>query len=139
MISIKRMHMLQQMQIRRLSPLIFRGAEWVNTMFRSKFFFVVSATLTYQVRNEFSSVAPTVYPCVPGHEIVGRVTNVGSAVDKFKPGDIAAVGCMADSDGTCSECRAGLEPMTRKNISVDELIVASEKRGDYFLPGMTHE
>src|SRR6202042_2885367 len=52
---------------------------------------------------------PTVYPCVPGHEIVGRVTKVGSAVTKFKPGDLAAVGCLVDSDGTCSECKAGLE------------------------------
>ena len=52
---------------------------------------------------------PTVYPIVPGHEIVGRVTKVGSAVTKFKPGDLAAVGCLVDSDGTCPECRAGLE------------------------------
>jgi D-arabinose 1-dehydrogenase-like Zn-dependent alcohol dehydrogenase len=52
---------------------------------------------------------PTVYPCVPGHEIVGRVTKVGSAVKKFKPGDLAAVGCMVDSDGTCPNCRDGLE------------------------------
>ena len=52
---------------------------------------------------------PTVYPCVPGHEIVGRVTRVGSAVAKFKAGDLAAVGCMVDSDRTCSECQAGLE------------------------------
>jgi len=52
---------------------------------------------------------PTVYPIVPGHEIVGRVTKVGSAVTKFKSGDLAAVGCLVDSDGTCPECRAGLE------------------------------
>jgi len=52
---------------------------------------------------------PTAYPCVPGHEIVGRVTKVGSAVKKFKPGDLAAVGCMVDSDRTCPECSAGLE------------------------------
>src|ERR1700677_1568055 len=58
------------------------------------------------VRNEWSEFMPTVYPIVPGHEIVGRVT-VGSAVTKFKPGDLAAVGCMVDSDGTCPECRAG--------------------------------
>jgi uncharacterized zinc-type alcohol dehydrogenase-like protein len=51
----------------------------------------------------------TLYLIVPGHEIVGRVTNVGSAVTKFKPGDLAAVGCMVDSDGTCPECQAGLE------------------------------
>jgi len=63
----------------------------------------------HQVRNEWSGVMPTVYPCVPGHEIVGRVTKVGTAVSKFKPGDLAAVGCMVDSDGTCPECRAGLE------------------------------
>ena len=63
----------------------------------------------HQVRNEWSNVMPTVYPCVPGHEIVGRVTRVGSAVAAFKPGDLAAVGCMVDSDRTCPECRAGLE------------------------------
>jgi uncharacterized zinc-type alcohol dehydrogenase-like protein len=63
----------------------------------------------HQVRNEWSGVMPTVYPCVPGHEIVGRVTRVGSAVKGFKAGDLAAVGCMVDSDGTCKECKAGLE------------------------------
>ncbi|HTW30309.1 MAG TPA: NAD(P)-dependent alcohol dehydrogenase [Candidatus Sulfotelmatobacter sp.] len=63
----------------------------------------------HQVRNEWKDAMPTVYPCIPGHEIVGRVTKVGSAVSKFKPGDIAAVGCMVDSDGTCPECRAGFE------------------------------
>jgi alcohol dehydrogenase (NADP+) len=62
----------------------------------------------HQVRNEWSGI-PTVYPCVPGHEIVGRVTKVGSAVTKFKPGDLAAVGCLVDSDGNCHECQAGLE------------------------------
>ena len=63
----------------------------------------------HSVRNEWSEFMPTVYPIVPGHEIVGRVTKVGSAVTKFKPGGLAAVGCMVDSDGTCPECRAGLE------------------------------
>jgi alcohol dehydrogenase (NADP+) len=63
----------------------------------------------HQVRNEWEGVMPTVYPCVPGHEILGRVTKVGSAVKRFKVGDIAAVGCMVDSDGTCNECKAGLE------------------------------
>lgn len=52
---------------------------------------------------------PTVYPCIPGHEIVGRVTKVGSAVTKFKSGDLAAVGCMVDSDGNCPDCQDGLE------------------------------
>ena len=63
----------------------------------------------HQVRDEWREFLPTVYPCVPGHEIVGRVTKVGSAVKKFKTGDLAAVGCMVDSDGTCAECQAGLE------------------------------
>jgi uncharacterized zinc-type alcohol dehydrogenase-like protein len=63
----------------------------------------------HQIRNEWKDAMPTVYPCVPGHEIVGRVTKVGSAVSRFQPGDLAAVGCMVDSDGTCSECQAGLE------------------------------
>jgi alcohol dehydrogenase (NADP+) len=63
----------------------------------------------HQARNEWSGAMPTVYPCVPGHEIVGRVTKVSSAVAKFKPGDIAAVGCMVDSDGTCAECKQGFE------------------------------
>src|SRR5579863_757552 len=63
----------------------------------------------HQARNEWSDALPTVYPCVPGHEIVGRVTRVGSAVTGFKPGDLAAVGCMVDSDRTCPECQAGLE------------------------------
>jgi uncharacterized zinc-type alcohol dehydrogenase-like protein len=59
----------------------------------------------HQARNEWSGM-PTVYPCVPGHEIVGRVTKVGSAVTSFKPGDLAGVGCLVDSDGTCPECQA---------------------------------
>ena len=63
----------------------------------------------HQARNEWSGVMPTVYPCVPGHEIVGRVTKVGSGVTRFKAGDLAAVGCMVDSDRTCPECQAGLE------------------------------
>jgi len=63
----------------------------------------------HQVRNEWKEAMPTVYPCVPGHEIVGRVTHIGSSVSRFKPGDLAAVGCLVDSDRTCPECLAGLE------------------------------
>src|SRR6202790_2502517 len=63
----------------------------------------------HQVRNEWQSVMPTTYPCVPGHEIVGRVVKAGSAVKKFKEGDIAAVGCMVDSCRVCASCREGLE------------------------------
>jgi len=63
----------------------------------------------HSVRNEWSEFMPTVYPIVPGHEIVGRVTKVGSAVTKYKPGDVVAVGCMVDSDLTCPQCKAGFE------------------------------
>jgi uncharacterized zinc-type alcohol dehydrogenase-like protein len=63
----------------------------------------------HQVRDEWKSVMPTVYPCVPGHEIVGRVLEVGSAVRRFKKGDLAAVGCMVDSCRTCPSCTEGLE------------------------------
>src|SRR3974390_2390586 len=63
----------------------------------------------HTVRGEWSEFMPTVYPAIPGHEIVGRVTKAGSAVTKFKVGDLAAVGCMVDSDRTCPECQAGLE------------------------------
>lgn len=51
----------------------------------------------------------TMYPIVPGHEIVGRVRQVGEAVEKFQVGDRVGVGCMVDSCGQCEECRNGLE------------------------------
>src|SRR5256884_9915031 len=63
----------------------------------------------HSVRNEWSEFMATNYPIVPGHEIVGRVTKVGSAVTKYKPGDVVAVGCMVDSDRTCPQCKAGFE------------------------------
>jgi len=63
----------------------------------------------HTVRNEWSSIMPTTYPCVPGHEIVGRVTKVGPAVTNFKPGDLVGVGCMVDSDQSCTHCHADLE------------------------------
>ena len=62
----------------------------------------------HMVRNEWEGF-PTVYPVVPGHEIVGRVTEVGTAVRKFNVGDLAAVGCMVDSCRTCPNCSEGLE------------------------------
>ena len=63
----------------------------------------------HQARDEWKSVMPTVYPCVPGHEIVGRVIKVGRDAKKFKEGDMVAVGCMVDSCGTCPSCAAGTE------------------------------
>ncbi len=63
----------------------------------------------HQVRSEWQNTMPTVYPCVPGHEIVGRVARAGSAVRGFREGDLAAVGCLVDSCRTCSACRDGEE------------------------------
>ncbi|MFV0600906.1 MAG: NAD(P)-dependent alcohol dehydrogenase [Brachymonas sp.] len=60
----------------------------------------------HQVKNDFGG---SHYPMVPGHEIIGRVTAVGPAVKKFKLGDLAAVGCIVDSCGTCPACRRDLE------------------------------
>jgi uncharacterized zinc-type alcohol dehydrogenase-like protein len=58
----------------------------------------------HQVKNEWSN---TVYPCLPGHEIVGRITRAGSAVTKHRVGDLVGVGCMIDSCGSCGPCKAG--------------------------------
>lgn len=63
----------------------------------------------HQVRNDWVANMETVYPIVPGHEIVGRVNKVGPSVKKYKPGDIVAVGCMVDSDRTCPQCKADHE------------------------------
>jgi len=63
----------------------------------------------HTARDEWHSVMPTTYPCVPGHEIVGRVTGVGIEVTGFKPGDLVGVGCMVDSDHTCPNCQADVE------------------------------
>ena len=60
----------------------------------------------HMARNEWDG---TNYPCVPGHEIVGRVTKVGRDVKKFQEGDLGAIGCLVDSCRTCSDCQEGFE------------------------------
>jgi alcohol dehydrogenase (NADP+) len=60
----------------------------------------------HTARNEWGN---TVYPCTPGHEIVGEITRVGADVTKFKVGELAGVGCLVDSCRTCSNCKEGLE------------------------------
>jgi alcohol dehydrogenase (NADP+) len=84
------------------------------------------------VRNEFENFMPTTYPCVPGHEIVGRVAKVGNAVTKFKAGELAAVGCMVDSDRTCEACRAGEEQFCASQP------VFTYNGPDKFLGGVTY-
>ncbi|MGC2321750.1 MAG: NAD(P)-dependent alcohol dehydrogenase [Terriglobales bacterium] len=86
----------------------------------------------HTVRNQWEGFMPTVYPCTPGHEIIGRVVKAGSAVKKFKEGDIAAVGCMVDSDRTCANCREGLEQYCESGMT---LTYNSE---DKFLGGVTY-
>ena len=66
----------------------------------------VCHTDVHIARNEWHG---TTYPCVPGHEIIGHVVKVGALVKKFKPGDIAGVGCMVDSCRICENCKEGLE------------------------------
>lgn len=68
----------------------------------------------HQARNEWHN---TVYPCLPGHEIIGRVTKTGAEVTRFKPGDLAGVGCMVDSCRVCASCREGLEQYCEKGFN----------------------
>jgi uncharacterized zinc-type alcohol dehydrogenase-like protein len=63
----------------------------------------------HYARDEWHEVMAATYPCVPGHEIVGQVTEVGSLVTGFKTGDLVGVGCLVDSDRTCPNCNEGLE------------------------------
>lgn len=63
----------------------------------------------HYVRDEWHDAMPAVYPAVPGHEIVGRVTKVGAGVTKYKAGDIVGVGCLVDTDHSCPHCKKGLE------------------------------
>src|ERR1700761_9018601 len=68
----------------------------------------------HQIRNEWGN---SIFPMVPGHEIVGRVTAVGNHVSKFKVGELAGVGCFIDSCRECPECRAGIEQYCEKGIN----------------------
>jgi uncharacterized zinc-type alcohol dehydrogenase-like protein len=63
----------------------------------------------HQARAEWEPAVPSLYPMVPGHEIVGRVVKVGSDVSKFKEGDYAGIGCFVDSCRQCGPCHAGIE------------------------------
>jgi len=74
----------------------------------------------------------TVYPCVPGHEIVGRVTKVGAQVRKFKEGAVAAVGCMVDSCRTCASCQEHLEQFCENGM------VMTYNSKDKHLGGVTY-
>jgi uncharacterized zinc-type alcohol dehydrogenase-like protein len=83
----------------------------------------------HQIKNDFGA---TMYPIVPGHEIVGRVTKVGEHVTKFKVGDLAAVGCIVDSCGKCEYCAEDLEQFC------DEGCTYSFNSSDKYLGGATY-
>ncbi|HUB77319.1 MAG TPA: NAD(P)-dependent alcohol dehydrogenase [Bryobacteraceae bacterium] len=83
----------------------------------------------HMARNEWQI---STYPLVPGHEIVGRVTKAGSAVKKFKVGDLAAVGCLVDSCRTCESCRHGLEQYCLNGHTL------TYSNPDKYLGGMTY-
>jgi uncharacterized zinc-type alcohol dehydrogenase-like protein len=69
----------------------------------------------HTVRSEWQG---TVYPCLPGHEIIGRVAKVGPAVKKYKVGDMVGVGCMVDSCRQCANCKEGLEQYCEKGATL---------------------
>jgi alcohol dehydrogenase (NADP+) len=83
----------------------------------------------HQIKNDFKH---TMFPIVPGHEIVGRITNVGKDVTKFKEGDLAAVGCIADSCGKCEYCETDLQQFC------DEGVTFSFNSPDKHLGGATY-
>ncbi len=83
----------------------------------------------HTVRNEWHN---TIYPCVPGHEIIGRVVKVGAHVKKFKEGDIAAVGCLVDSCRTCESCKRNLEQFCENGMTM------TYNSPDKHLGGMTY-
>ena len=97
-------------EIAPLAPTVIARRDPVETDVQIEILFCgICHSDLHMARNEWSTILPTVYPCVPGHEIVGRVTKVGSAVTQFKAGDLAGVGCLVDSDRTCPACQSGLE------------------------------
>jgi len=90
-----------------LKPFSFERRELAATDVQIEILFCgVCHSDLHIVRNEWGG---TIYPCVPGHEIVGRIVKVGREGRKFKEGDLAPVGCLVDSDRVCENCRAGLE------------------------------
>ncbi|MGH9948681.1 MAG: NAD(P)-dependent alcohol dehydrogenase, partial [Pyrinomonadaceae bacterium] len=71
----------------------------------------------HQAKNEWKDSMPTNYPLVPGHEIVGRVSQIGDEVTKFKVGDVAGIGCFIDSCRECANCKNGQEQFCVKQAA----------------------
>ncbi len=88
----------------------------------------------HYVRNEWSSVMPAAYPAVPGHEIVGRVTKIGSDVKKVKVGDLVGVGCMVGANLSCPICKTGNEQYSPTQIGTyggTEPVIGGPTHGGY--------
>ena len=93
----------------------------------------------HQVRNEWHN---TVYPIVPGHEIVGKVTKVGPSVKKFAVGDTVGVGCLVDSCRTCGACTEGLEQYCAQGVATYNALEKDGKTvtfGGYSTAVVVHE
>ena len=98
-----------------LSPFAFdRRAPGPKDVHIENLFCGVCHSDLHQARDEWGN---STFPMVPGHEIIGRVRQVGSEVTRFKAGDLAGVGCMVDSCRHCAECREGLEQLCQNTIT----------------------
>ena len=95
-----------------LAPFTFERRELRDSDIKIEILFCgVCHSDLHSARNEWKS---TMYPIVPGHEILGKVVEVGKAVKHYKSGDVVAVGCMVDSCGTCGSCQDNLEQYCEK-------------------------
>lgn len=88
----------------------------------------------HQIKNDFGG---TMWPIVPGHEIVGRVTNIGSEVTKFKVGELAAVGCIVDSCGECQHCEHSLEMFCENGVTFSFNSPDTYMEGEYTYGGFS--
>ncbi|MAX80923.1 MAG: zinc-binding dehydrogenase [Crocinitomicaceae bacterium] len=88
----------------------------------------------HQIKNDFGG---TMWPIVPGHEIVGRVTQVGAEVTKFKVGDLAAVGCIVDSCGECQHCEHSLEMFCENGVTFSFNSPDTYMEGDHTYGGFS--
>jgi len=101
-----------------LAPLIVERREpGANDVLIEILFCGICHSDIHQVRDEWSGATPAFFPMVPGHEIVGRVKQVGKQVTRFKVGDTAGVGCFVDSCRECDPCRRGLEQFCEKGAA----------------------
>ena len=101
-----------------LAPLIIERREpGPNDVLIEILFCGICHSDIHQVRDEWSGATPALFPIVPGHEIVGRVKQVGKQVTRFKVGDMAGVGCFVDSCRECDPCRRGLEQFCEKGAA----------------------